>query len=744
MTDQTEDRHILQWIILIAWLIIAAFCLTFIYHVELPFKIGSISDPQSESWVADSVMKKKLPYGASRIFILYTHDKWSVQDPRFSSEVKKSLKGLDKFPLQHRIVSPYNNSAQISENKHSAYAVVVMEHDNADKTASTMQEFYQSLGTPHNLKMYVGGEPTYISDVNDLSQSNLIRGEMIALPLSIIALIFIFRGVLAAFLPVITGVISIAGIISILIFLGHQFDLSVFVLNIATMLGLGLSLDYTLLITYRFREELSAGKTSKEAMQVTLNTAGKAIFFSGLIVLISMSSLLFFSINVLYSIGIGGVVVVIITVFTSLTLLPAILCILGERVNIWPITLLGSVHLNESVHENAWYRITKYVMQKPLRFLFPTIIFLLILGYPFLHVRLNSSDATILPTWTESRSLLDNFKKNFNPNAMTPIEILIKTEKNNSILTKRNISLLYDYAHELKKDPRVKRIESIVTISPSLSKEQYIQIYGSNKLPFNDFQKQFFHDTTKGKYTLMMVISKYPSNDQKTFDLVRTIRENAIENHFTQQVTGNTAIIVDTIHSSYQLFLKTIGIISLVTYIVLLILLRSIILPLKAILMNFLSLSVCYGMLVFIFQEGHLSHLLNFQALGNTDLNLPILLFFTLFGLSMDYEVFLMTRIKEFYDKTHDNMESVALGIERSARIITAAAVIVVIVCFAFATADIVFIKAFAVGAALAVIVDVSIIRLLLVPATMRLMGDWNWYLPKWLDRILPKIELKH
>ncbi len=744
MNYQTDDKHVLQWIILIAWLIIAAFCIVFINHSTLPFKIGSISDPESESWVADLEMKKELPYGASRIFVLYTHDKWSANETRFSTEVKKSLKNIDKFPLQHRIISPYENSAQISGNKHSAYAVVVMDHDNADKTASTMQEFYQSIGTPKNLKMYIGGEPTYISDVNDLSQSNLIRGEIIALPLSIIALIFIFRGVLAAFLPIITGIVSIAGIISILIFLGHQFDLSVFVLNIATMLGLGLSLDYTLLITYRFREELSAGKTSKEAMQVTLNTAGKAVFFSGLIVLISMSSLLFFPINVLYSIGIGGVVVVIVTIVTALTLLPALLCILGERVNVWPITLLGSVHLNENAEDNGWYRISKYVMQKPLRFLFPTIIFLLILGYPFYHVRLNSSDATILPTWTESRSLLDNFKKNFNPNAMTPIEILIKTEKN-SILNKKNVSLLYDYAHDLKKDPRVKKVESIVTISPALTKSQYIKIYGSkNKLPFNDFQKQFFHDTTKGQYTLMMVISKYPSNDEKTFDLVQTIRDNAIENKFKQQVTGNTAIIIDTIHSSYKLFLKTILIISIVTYLVLLILLRSVILPLKAILMNFLSLSVCYGMLVFIFQEGHLSHLLNFQALGNTDLNLPILLFFTLFGLSMDYEVFLMTRIKEFYDKTNNNIESVALGIERSARIITSAAVIVIIVCFAFATADIVFIKAFAVGAALAVLVDVSIIRLLLVPATMRLMGDWNWYLPKWLDRILPKIELNH
>ena len=245
----------------------------------------------------------------------------------------------------------------------------------------------------------------------------------------------------------------------------------------------------------------------------------------------------------------------------------------------------------------------------------------------------------------------------------------------------------------------------------------------------------------KGKYTLISVISKYSKDDKRNFELVNTIRQQKVGNGITKVVGGQSAEIIDTMDIVYNLFIKIVIFISLFTYLVLFFLLRSLILPLKAIIMNFLSLSVCYGMLVFIFQEGHFANLLHFKALGFTDINLPILIFFVLFGLSMDYEVFLLTRIKEFYERTGDNRRSVALGLERSARIITSAALIMILVTGAFVTADIVFIKAFGLGAALAIAIDASLIRLMLVPATMRLLGDWNWYLPKWLDRIMPDLH---
>lgn len=257
-------------------------------------------------------------------------------------------------------------------------------------------------------------------------------------------------------------------------------------------------------------------------------------------------------------------------------------------------------------------------------------------------------------------------------------------------------------------------------------------------MPFSLYERYMFEQSTKNPYTVMTVISKYSKDDKRNFELIKKIRSDKLGNHLTKEVTGRSAEIIDTLDIVYVLFIKVIIIISIVTYLTLVWLLRSIVLPLKAILMNFLSLSVCYGMLVFIFQEGHFAQLLHFKPLGFTDMNLPILIFFALFGLSMDYEVFLLTRIREYYLQTGDNTKSVALGLEKSARIISSAALIVVIVAGAFVTADIVFIKAFGLGTALAIAVDASLIRLLLVPATMRLLGEWNWYIPQWLDKLLP------
>jgi RND superfamily putative drug exporter len=394
----------------------------------------------------------------------------------------------------------------------------------------------------------------------------------------------------------------------------------------------------------------------------------------------------------------------------------------------------------ENMHHKRWYKFSMMVMKFPLTFMIPTIIILLLLGYPFLDVKINISDAKILPTWTQSRQLLDQFNENFNPNELTPINIVL-TAKNNSILSKSNIAALYDYTKRIAKDSRVSRVISIVNIKPDLTKKEYQQIYSSSQLPFDDYQKQLFKSMAKGKYTIVSIISKYSKDDKRNFELINFLRQEQVGNDITKHVGGSSAQIIDTMNIVYKLFINVVIFISIFTYIMLLWLLRSLILPIKAIIMNFLSLSVCYGMLVFIFQEGHFANLLHFKALGYTDLNLPILLFFVLFGLSMDYEVFLLTRIREFYEKTGDNTKSVALGLERSARIITSAALILIIVTGAFVTADIVFIKAFGLGTALAIAIDASLIRLLLVPTTMRLLGDWNWYIPKWLDRILPKLN---
>lgn len=729
-------QHYSEFIITLC-LVIAMIFGFYLAQAQQPFTVGGVTDPTVESSLAEDVMVDKMAYGGSRIFVLYKSNNLKTSDAKFKDEVEKSLNGLKKFTLPYRITSPYQNSKQISKDKHAAYATINVKKSSED-AAAYMAEFNKKIGKPKTLEMFVGGTPSFITDIQELSQTDLFRAEMVAVPLSVVALIIVFGTFIAGLLTMISGLVGITIIIGLMTWLGNYTELSIFVLNISTMLGLGLSLDYTLLIVNRFREELSAGHSPKKAIEITLKTSGKAVFFSGITVLISLSALLFFKVNILYSIGIGGVVVVIISLAMALLFLPSLLVFLGPVIN------KGSLYKNRVGTQDGkgiWFKLSMGIMKHPLLVFIPIMIFLLFLGYPFLHVKLNRPDTHTLPTWVESRKLTDEFDKQFNANELTPILVVAKASSQ-SMLSSSNISSLYNFVNNLKKDKRVDRVNSIVSINDDLTKKQYQQMYRLPQSQLPEEQRNFLTQTTKDKYTAMSVVSNYPVNDDRTFDLVHKIRDTRLKK-IDLQVGGFTAVIIDTIDSVYPRFFELIIAISFVTYLVLLILLRSIFLPLKAILMNFLSISVSFGMLVYIFQDGHFSHLLNFHKQGFTDLNLPILLFCGLFGLSMDYEVFLLTRIKEFYEKTGDNTLSVALGLEKSARVITSAALIIVLVAGAFVTAEILFVKAFGLGLALAIAVDATIIRILLVPATMRLMGKWNWYLPRWLDKILPKISFK-
>lgn len=731
-----------RWFILILWLVILVSCAWYLTHAHNPFKIGGITDPQVESSRANKLMTDKLSYGSSDVYVLFQSGKESALDSNYKSEVNHALEGLKKLTVKHHIISPYDNLKQISKDKKTAYAVVVLSQS-ADETASQMQQIRKALNEPKNLKMWVGGTPPYIADVQKLSQSDLFRAELVAFPILIIALIVVFSSVVSALLPIISGAFTVGITMALLFLIGQRHDFSIFVLNIASMLGLGLSLDYTLLIVNRFREELSKGKNKSEALAITMATAGKTVLFSGLAVLISLSSLMFFPENILYSIGVGGVIVVVLGIINALIFLPALILILGERVNSWSITWRAKKNQSTFSAKKTWlFHMAMKIMKYPFPIFFTTIALLLVLGYPFLKVNINRPDSSVLPVTTESRQFIDKYQVQFDKNELSPVYIVV-TAKNKNITDSKNIEALYNFVEKLKKDKRVKRVDSIVSLDSKFKLAQYQALYKEPMSSLPEPQRKYLKNTTKGKYTVITVISKAEDTDKKSYKLIDSIRQSKLSNGLSVMVTGESAVILDTITNVYKQFFKMVIIISVITYIVLLILLRSLFLPIKAILMNFASLFVSYGMLVFIYQEGHFSGLLRFTPLGFTDLNLPILLFCALFGISMDYEIFLLTRIKEFYDQTGDNTLSVALGLERSARIITSAALIMALVAFAFITAEIIFVKAFGMATMLAVLVDATIIRLLLVPSTMRLLGKWNWYLPRWLDRILPKINLE-
>lgn len=726
-----------RYAIVIICLILAIICIPFTPKAVSHFSDTGFSAINSESAHTKNFLDKNLKYHHNRFIIMYQSDKKFSQDPNFIKEIKNSLSGLKNFPIKHRIMYPDESKEQVSKDQHSAYAVVMV-NDNTELSESILEQLKNSIKQPPNLNMLVDGEPIFIDDIKKQTHTDLIRAEYIATPVAVITLLIVFESVIAALVPMLLDGVCALFILMILFLLGRTVSLSIFTLNIALLLGLCLSLDYSLFIISRFRDELKVQKDVKKAISVTQATAGKAVFFSGLAVFVSLSALLLFPINILFSVGMGGIISVGVAVIVSIVLLPALLAILGERIDLWTIHIFK--------HAKSKYRVWRWivlrVVKHPWWFFGAILLVLLTLGYPFFSVRFGISDYRILPKYVESREVFDLFKTKFKENQLTPITVVIKTN-DNKILSKKNIDHLYTFAKKIKRDNRVYQVVSIVTTEPQLSMNQYQQLYTGDQKNITAPLKKLLELTTEKNFTVMTVVSKFPSDSDVTDKIVKMLRLSNVGPGLSIQVTGATANTIDVFERILAIFPFAFLWILILTYIILLILLRSLFLPLKAILMNILTLIASYGVLVFVIQQGFFSTLLHFQPQGMIDISLLIIIFCALFGFSMDYEVFLLSRIQEHHERTNDNVVSICYGIVHSSKIITSAAIIVILICFAFLSADILLVKAFGLGIAVAIFIDAFLVRTILVPATMTLFKKWNWYLPKWLDRILPA-SFKH
>lgn len=733
-----EFVYRLRWLVVVFWLFVILFCVPFVPHLMEPFKAIGFNDPNSQSEKANQLLNEKLGYNTNRFIVIYNSHHSFETNPNLFEEIKSSLKDLDYFPIKHQIIFPTLDNKQVSKDKHTAYAVILVK-GNEELDSKTIHKFKSALKKPKNLTMHVGGSPIFIEDVKKQTQVDMYKSEYIATPVAIITMLVVFESVIAASLPIILGGIGAFIILMTLFFIGHLFTLSVFTLNIALLLGLCLSLDYSLLIVSRYRDELNRGRSAREAIAFTQATAGKAVFFSGAAVFISLSALLLFPINVLFSVGVGGLAAVSISVLIAVLLLPAILSILHQRINLLPIKIFNS---NEKTNTNPyWHRSVTRVVKHPGVFFCVILALLLLLGYPFTHAKFGISTFRILPETSESRKVFDIFEEKFGENQLAPVITILKTKHGENILTKRDIGYLYEYTDRLKQNPNVLRIDSIVNTEPRLTKSQYEMLYTEGKDRLDPNLKKLLQLTTNDGLTSITVISRYRNNTEQTNKLIQDIRDAHTSHDLAVEVTGDSANTLDLMKSISHIFPYAFLWIVGFTYVILLILLRSITLPLKAILTTILSLCASYGLLVIIFQDGYLHDLLNFEPQGMLDISLLIIIFCALFGVSMDYEVFLLTRIKEYYERTKDNTDSIIFGIERSSKIITSAAIIVILLCFSFMAADVLIVKAFGMGIAVAVFIDAFIIRTLFVPATMTLLGKWNWYAPKWLKRILPIID---
>jgi putative drug exporter of the RND superfamily len=727
-------------LIVLGWAVVIAIALPLAPRAAGALSAGGFIRDDLESARAKALLEQELGAPPSALVIEFHSDQWTAGTAAFEAAAATAMRDVPSAPHVKQVVSHLLQPRQVSADGHTAYDVVLLDLP-ADDSPDALPILRERLRAAPGLDVELAGGPAFYGDVQTVSESDLRRSEVISLPLAALALLVVFGSVVAAGFPLVVGGTSVVVALAVIFLVASATPMSIFVLNLATLLGLGLGVDYSLLLTSRFREELAKRPPGDdrervdEAVRITVATAGRAVFFSGLTVLLGLLGLVLFEFMILRSVGIAGAIVVGLAVLAALTLLPALLAMFGRHLDRLAVRRV----VVRPGSDGPWARLARRVMQRPVAVLVPTLAVLLVLGSPFLHVRFNSPDATILPASLPSRAAFDRLRDAFGEGEFAPIVIAVRTA--GPATSADNLALLFDYSRRIAADPRVTRVESLVDIDPRMTLPQYELLYADPNGPRDRLTAIVLAATTRGDLTAFTVTTPFGPNRDEGRALVRDLRARsgplAAPPGSTILVGGGAADVADVVDGVAADFPRTAIFIVITTYLVLFALLRSVVLPAKALVMNALSITASFGALVWIFQDGNLSAILGFQPLGFVETTQPVILFCVLFGLSMDYEVFLLSRMKEVWDTTGDNTEAVARGLERSGRIVTSAAVIVVVVASSFAFADIVLIKALGLGVAIAVALDATVVRALLVPATMRLLGRWNWWMPTTLERFV-------
>jgi len=706
-------------IIILLWLFALIALLPCMPKLMAPFKASGFENFDSQSYSAMEEVDRRIGFQKHRILILFTKNQLSLADAVFSEEVHRSLKRFKTISDRHELLI-----GEVKDN--SILAVLAFKSAKALNDYKIAQIEADVKPSPH-FKVYFGGSDIFLKSINHQTQEDLFRADTIATPVSLVTLIFVFGTLAAALMPIVVGAMCAIMILGVLHYLALQFSLSIFTINIALLLGLCLSLDYALFIISRFREELRLGHSIQESLANTMASAGKAVFFSGLAVFASLSALLIFPVNILVSVGVGGLAAVSLAVLGALTLLPALLAVLKHRIN------FGQIIKSHKTKDGVWNKIATAVTKRPYWFFSFGLAILLICAYPIRHLQLGIYDYHLLPPNSEGRVFFDKYSESYTQSSLSPI--LVTVESKGKILSPKNIERTYELVNKIKGFEHVVSVSGYLSWIPNGNLKAYQGMYANtSQLPKN-IQK-LLKTSVNEHMAVFYVYSKTSSENPETFKLIDKIRAES-RAKLMVNVTGTSATNLDVFKGIQDKTKLSVTLILVMTFMVLLILLKSLFLPIKAILMNILSLSATYGSLVYIFQLGHGESILNFDSQGSLDISMLVIIFCALFGFSMDYEVFLLTRIQEYYLKTKDNRKSIIFGIDHSAKIITSAAMLVIVLCASFLIAKVMMVKAFGLGIAIAIFLDAFVIRIFIVPALMTITKSLNWYCPKGLKRIL-------
>jgi len=709
-----------RWIVIGVWIALVVLGVLFGSQAINRLSSGGFTLKGSESDRAEQVLTAKFGASPVEVVAVFTAPHTPTSAPAYQAQVHAFIQRVRSVPDVSRVTQ-----AGTGRDGRSTY--VTVDFTTREDTVANMMPQLEQITPPGPATILLTGEPAIDHFTTSASDTDAQRAELYTFPIALIVLALVFGTLVAAAMPLAMGAAAIALTLGGLFIVASFYNTSIFVLNTATMIGLGISIDYSLFMVSRFRQELRY-RPVDEAVARTVGTAGEAILFSGLAVIIGFAALCIINVPILTSIAIGGALVVSASVLAAMSFLPALLSLLGPRIDLVPVRFWRRGERDVVTDSGIWHRLATTVMRWPWPVIAGVLLFIGALAWPVYQLQVGVSGANILPANSAPQRGLNILYQQFGQGNFAPILVVVQTSDGGSILRPASIGAVYDLTRAASALPDVAHVQSLASGS-GLSRAAAEALYSSGAYQRDPQAAAAVAHAVRGDTTLITVTPQSAPDTLASRNVVSALR--ALPHPGLRMLVGGSdASGLDFTTYLYQRFPWAIGFIILSTYLVLFGLFRSVLLPLKAVLMNTLSIAASYGVVIYIFQMGALSGLLGFTPPGEIEVIIPILMLCILFGLSMDYEVFLLSVIREEYRRTGDNTASVAYGLERTGRIITSAAAIMVIVAGAFTLAQLVVIKEIGVGMAVAIAIDATVIRALLVPATMRLLGKWNWWLP--------------
>lgn len=677
--------------------------------------------------------------------IVFESESHTIDDPAFQEVVQAAIDNVSQLPLVVSVVGPSSPRAvnQVSLEGHVAAAVVFLSGSSAERQRlAPLLTMTAAAAATADVQVYVTGRSPLITELVEQEGSDLARAERLGLPAALLVLLIASRTLVAAGLPILLAVLGSVVTFGVLGAVSGMMSFNLFVPNVATMLGLGVGVDYSLVIVSRFREELGRSDDPAAAVAGTLATAGKTVFFSGITVILSLAGLLLVNAQIFRELAVGAITAVAVMLLGALTLLPPVLALLGSRIERLQLPLP-----RRATKGRVWERWASTVMQHPGASAIAAILIILVLAAPVTRLRLSLDTDT---AGVERGSALvgrDVLKREFNEGRISPLQIVYISH--DGALDGGDLEAISQLSEFIANDYAAVEVTSVTTLL-----DRYLGAHTAEAFAFAASMPEavvaasdLINVGTGSNVAVIRAVSRWSPDTPGPIQLVQRVRDRMVPSVIAGQnaevlVGGLSAQIVDITDESIQKLPIVVGVIVVLSLVLLAVIFRSIVIPIKAVLMNVLAIAAAYGLLVFVFQEGAGATLLDFQPTGTTQVYLPLLTFAILFGLSMDYEVFLLGRIKEEWDRTGNNQTATKLGLQRTAGVISAAAAIMVVVFSAFTFARLMEVKQLGFSLAAAVLVDATLIRIVLVPAAMQLLGPWNWWLPAWLNRILPRIDL--